>query len=1429
MQALLIIIAIIASSVLLFRTTVKPRNPYLTLTEGLSTRGLLYSLEILGGRCVSTESGGGLSADKLCRRINKSIKRICKCEHPENSVYAEIADNKELIVSSAESARKACRKSYMLGHVDGVPRIFLFCRVLTENTRGAVGKKLLASAVEAFSKKAPLSYAELASMPDMLRTALIGLLAQCIDNVEFFYDLYESGKRDGAQSKIDLDGISYDDYVCGLFAGAGEKDKSIFDELLTRNDISRSDAENRRRDDLAEMCVTVHFILESLVTVNKIDDGMLVSLSSVNEILSEIDGYREYSDREKRRYLEAIGKRATRSGKSEADFAVECVDSVKLVGGSLSTYVFPKDRGRIVKLSVIVAIALATVVSVISSCVFLPTRYAAASSVLPIVFLYVFCKTAVAVCPSRYLPHAVRDVFSRSPSSASDHFHICFERFSELRVGIVKNRKLLSRRERTEIMSAVLCEAVSTLAVISSIILFFVCAVDFDYAVFFIAMLPYIATCICALYSCVKNMSARPLIGLLNSVYEHLNAPVYAVYSILAAILVVAGKNPKVPETPFVRYFPRVSAFVLSCAQIVLAGIFGGYIICAIGGVQIVAAVVDIPIVRIKGKKKRSLSNSEIADLYAVPLPSTVMFYGGDTALCSNVIGGDGISVTADNRGRISARCGSTRVEAGDLDIKVSTMSAEYRPAHCDGAHMTGRTVYFTADEHTEISAEVTAPNDPRCVAVCLSVVNRSAADERVKVYAECLPKFTGSAEKPSLRVFECGIDGSVDDNVEFGSTGCVLNAEAIVEIPSFCKKYIAVCLFFAPDGRTVSRGIAKVASDGFFARETFAAGGRAYNLLPSPVAEAAEDNLMDQVRYDNILCDGRLCAVIGERGYEYSIGGAPLTRRYDGLAKGSPTSVMMWVGGCINDLTDGENAIHGLGFSEYSGENNGYTYSLRRYMARGYAAEIFDLQITDMSGDGKTADVMFSALSGISAPTEVYRSGDRICVVRKADGKGFAIMASAPISDCAFYREGYYAYGGVDRATDFRKGGSETAPALSCRIDLAPFGVARVVFALAHIGEESELESINEEIADAFFTAEVELFTATGIYPDTHNDILDNLYLRALYAAYAGGFLQGEEEYDITCIAAKYIDADGVRRRILERLKSSAPDELLIYIIDDYVMFTGDDIYAETVDGMTVAELCINAADKLMCNAVDSACGIIGKVSALRVLKTYSNKCGTVRKRKYIKAMSVIAAEVEKYFYGNICDGSVDSVSESSLYVLGGVFPSRGREIVTELEPKVKRLCGRLSRESGEREIENVFSAALIYCAAAYAVNDNERAFGAIELFTEAFSQCGRLGEYFTPRLSAMFYSLVTTRLFGVNICGDKATLDPHIGRQNTHIEYLMPKSYGRTRVSVDDKNFDGDAWNMRVGRITYATTVLGENDCDFETVHLFRAFGDN
>ncbi len=55
------------------------------------------------------------------------------------------------------------------------------------------------------------------------------------------------------------------------------------------------------------------------------------------------------------------------------------------------------------------------------------------------------------------------------------------------------------------------------------------------------------------------------------------------------------------------------------------------------------------------------------------------------------------------------------------------------------------------------------------------------------------------------------------------------------------------------------------------------------------------------------------------------------------------------------------------------------------------------------------------------------------------------------------------------------------------------------------------------------------------------------------------------------------------------------------------------------------------------------------------------------------------------------------------------------------------------------------------------------------------------------------------------------------------------MPKSYGRTRVSVDDKNFDGDAWNMRVGRITYATTVLGENDCDFETVHLFRAIGDN
>lgn len=1423
----MIIVAIVVSSVILFRVTVKPRNPYVALTDRLSTRGLLYALEIVGGRCASTESGGGLSAVRLCGRINRSIKKIAKRTHDENSVYADIAKNAKRISSSAERVRRACRKSYMLGHVDGVPRIFLFCRTLTEGTRGDVGIKLLSAAVDAFTKNAPLSYAELVALPDMLRTALIGLLAQCIDNVDFYSELYESGKRDGVQGKIDLDEITYDDYVCGLFDCADEKDAAAFDDLLTRNGISRSDAEKRRDETLSDMRTTVHFILGSLSAADKIDDGMLVSMSPVNAILKDSDEYRELGDEEKLKYLEAIARRAGKNRKSETDFAIECADNVKLAGGALSKYVFPKNKDGSIKLSVIAVIASATVVSEILLCVFLPSRYVAAFVLSPILLVCALCKIAVAVCPTRFVPATIADVFSpHIPNRLSKHVGVCFEKYSAFRDSVRKSIKLSNRRDRAKIFSDVVCETIPPLASLSSVVLLFVCAVDFDLSILFIAMLPYIATAACALHESAANMSARPVIGVLYSVYELINAPVYVLDSIAAAICVASHKGSTVPNTRSVSFVSRTVASATSVALVVLAGVFGGYAICAIGGIMLVASVVDIPIVSISSDGK-VVSVGEAFDPCAVSSAPAVMFCGNETALRTNVMGGDGLFMTADNRGRLSVVCGSGGVDAGDFDISVATELGEHKLSHCDGAHMTGRTVYFMSDGNTEIRAEAIAPDEPRCAAVCLSIINRTAETENVKVLARCLPKYTG-AFVPTLRVFECGIGGIADDGASLCASDRILHSETVARIPPFGKKEVAVCLFFARDERTVSRGVSQVSSEGFFARETFAASGRTVASYLPVAAETAQDNAFVEAGYENILCDGRLCAILGKRGYEYAVNGGAVTRRRRGLETGAPTLVMLGIGDEVYDLSDCENVFHGLGFSEYTDKKDACSYSLKRYIARGHAAEIFDLQMTNESDDRKSADVMFAALSGMIGQVEVYRSGDRVCAVRKSDGKGFAVMSSLPISDHAFYREGYYAYGSVDRVSDFRKGGTEIAPAVSCRVEMPPFGTARAVFALACIGEESELESIDEERADEFLADEIELFTATSVCPETRDAVLDSLYLRALYVAFTGGFLLGEEQYDITCIAAKYLDADGVRRRISERLRASAPDGLIMYLIEDHMEYSGDDLYSETVNGTTVAELCLNAADKLARDAVLPECEIIDKLSALRVLKIHSNKCDTVRKRKYIKAMSALAADVEKYFYGNICTETTESVTESSLYVLGGVFPSRGREIVAELEPKVKRLCERLMQESDGREIENVFSAALIYCAAAYAVNDDGRAFDIVKLFTEMFSPCGKLGERLTPRIAAMFYSLVTTRLFGVNICGDRSTLEPHLCADCRHVEYLMPKSFGRAHISADC-NGDGGAWNMRVGRITYATSVLGAGENDGDTVYLFRASADN
>ena len=274
MTAFLIVAAISAAVVLVFKYAVPRRKPDFSTGERLTKRALLRAIVELSKRCAVTHSGFGISGMSVKpRRVFSALEKELNAGASLGDWAVEAYRARNLIMSAHIGAKNAVRKSYSVGHVNGMPRLFLLCNELVGGTQADITAEKFNAAVIAFEQIAPLSRTERDLLTDMLRFCLCGYFYAVSISAISRADIYAKGLTDGATGKVDLDRITHGDYVCGLICSTKGKDKATVDRLLEINGIDADGAAMARREHLATTCAAVENVISSLIMLDEIDKG----------------------------------------------------------------------------------------------------------------------------------------------------------------------------------------------------------------------------------------------------------------------------------------------------------------------------------------------------------------------------------------------------------------------------------------------------------------------------------------------------------------------------------------------------------------------------------------------------------------------------------------------------------------------------------------------------------------------------------------------------------------------------------------------------------------------------------------------------------------------------------------------------------------------------------------------------------------------------------------------------------------------------------------------------------------------------------------------------------------------------------------------------------------------------------------------------
>lgn len=1446
MQIFFVAIALTVSSLLLFRTVIKPVPPKFSVADRLTENGVLYDVSSLAARSTSTERSGGITARRVYRAIKRMAKQaekaIARGEAPSaviKSFYSRRAD----IISACGKAVRSASKSYLLGTVNGLPRIFSLCDSLVSNTRGAVTRELLTEAVRTYNKKAPLNFNEIAELPDMLGLCVCGLISIVVEISMRKESAAKRGLSDGAEDKVNLDLIFDDEYVCGL-SSAMTNDAEALTAVLEHNGVSESEADARRRKTSAELAAIMYSCIDALDMISALTCAELVALSPCNDVLLRNEFYERADAKTRYACLEEVCRIASKHRASEIAAAHEIADIASLTHGSVLDVVFPHSGTtwrRIATEAAALGIS-ASLIAVVT--VFVQPMF---------LWFVAVMSTVIYSCADRLTSALAAQFFE-------GHSRALFEqtdRGSYGKIGEIKR-------------------AINDIVPVLQAVLIVACACRFDLIVFAVAALPPLTEFLCALFLSVVNASVKPFLRALTAVREFIKAP--------KNVVELGESACKVRLGMFDEPLKRVFQAIFAATVISLAAVYGNIVMIIVGAALVVPVFYDGSLnIRFIGRAKGE-ATTEIRE--EAEKGDVIEYFRKGSKYSVNLTDNADVFTVADSCGAVRVR--NERISLS-FDVAFETPSVRASLADCDGAFQRHKSVYRAKNADAEFCAEILTPPDINGCLCRVTMVNRSGEARSCEIEAVCAAggAYAGGRTDRGIAALcdgeALGLYLSERMPFETRFDGGAATVKITLGTEAFSRRSVLFAAIFARDLDGLKRGVKRLDEPMCFERaevsaSVFASLGAAYDTKLAALL------VRDEFDVDTNIGDRRLPTVVSERGarenlkrfgfaFNSVVALDENTAYCDGVKVDLPRAREIALRACGTETAE-ETFPVGAETVEKTLEKS----------TRFYESDERDYDVkTPFGGLLASGELCVDDFDREYRVKHTLADGD----VYVEDGKLYCGHGDGYIAACDVAV-------GEDRVAPRVFGKDKSSVVYGSgysRATLHGDGYIATLTRYLARGKNAEIFAVDIENADdrpktinVMFFSRVGMLRPLRVGKTSHavyvTDRVSGLGFSMLSSERIGDFTPYKEGYcrrdDITKISG--LDMDGVRiapaisiglaadaqsrvRTAFALSTAGAPglDRIDVktadYFLETEKEFVGSSpIKAHTTDKIldylygkafytayTSGFLRERARDgfiALSCYAAKYA--DIDEASAALVSSGKMVVCGSVGLFEMLSYVSAVKDHVD--FVG--CDGILEkrvddnsTVADACVHALDtAIANTTARLSVAEyalLRRAVSVGCemlrrkryfavanelGRVSISEGGDDVIALFARAVMRFEAD---RDDEANDLLIKLDHALFY--GRLpktvamfGKRYTVNESdvyALYHAVVTKYLFGVTYKNGSVEFLPHVSAVSPHIEYELAAHGNKVSVVIADGEKRG-AWRMRIGNITYAKNRLGANE---------------
>ncbi|MDE6293959.1 MAG: hypothetical protein K2L88_04985, partial [Clostridiales bacterium] len=856
------------------------------------------------------------------------------------------------------------------------------------------------------------------------------------------------------------------------------------------------------------------------------------------------------------------------------------------------------------------------------------------------------------------------------------------------------------------------------------------------------------------------------------------------------------------------------------------------------GGINIFAPIEKLIYAFVRRKNNTSFYDGDRR------LLSETAYFGCEPQYLENVIDGK-INVRCDNRGGITINSGKN-IDALYLGIRSDELTASL--SECDGAIERHRATYRVCKGDIELCAEVLAPIDISACIVKLTVVNRSDENKIVSIIGavvrnaegDCVTEnICGGAFADCDDGFALSVAGGqyggdlsafcADKTLRHVNTGRpALIGVGYVNVKRFSRACSYVTVVYA-QSRTEAESLLRYATDDlFYSRAAIGASvycelnnslklSTAHNMTiearenkllakyspPSlakrelsyilPFGGITEDNafVIDSNTYrsiENTVANCKMSLALNQFGIQsIAVNGQSITKPRDMYLHAPRAFVVIGESGVIWSPTSspcGEGefyTVHNRGYTEYVCAYNGIECTQKCFAAK--SVVFIEVELRNKTSEERSFDVMFSALCNSGTSVELTDNG----VI--ADNLLFC--AHGELAEYALYKESYYIYGRIARTSGFRAGGSTPAPTVSVRKTARPNAVAKAVFCITDSScELPEFNTVND-----LFDNIKRLNSRLGrIYPKTDDGVLNISYNQALYSAYTA-FISRKNmslfDTSLVMSAVKYADLNAVKNRIYEifseqsingELHGYADSLQFLCCVTEYLQFVHDsdfvnDILPYAAVGRravvkeTVYDHILRAVEYLIANPAPQTSGIVKSI--------WNNK-------NFINVL--------RFWQDRIKNDA-----------LAAACKKRFTAVAAQYSRQVKRLISNNFFEFGS------LAEAYMCAKLLFDLDLNEKAYNIIK-YNNPIERClhygnravGELDCLFDPIASAVYFTTVTERLFGVKFRGKTVKIYPHTSCVTPKTSFDICGKTKNIHITVDDTNTRCNL-KMRVNRISY------------------------